>query len=242
MRTSAISYFLIRLLAAAAICAASGCRGERPPQGEPLDTSYLASPPQRRQVAFDIVFARYEDVEAPVMEEGWALLDGPEEETAELWAANGLRIGWTAAEGARALRRVLKRLGTLESTERRFIMPSRQSIDVELGRAAAMGLVYETSHGKAYEDVVDLELGLLLKALHAPGPCSVSLSPFFAAGDGQITALKGMDILLPVESAEMILIGPAADVPHSRLGELMLREQPAASSRSLVIIECEITR
>jgi len=193
-------------------------------------------------MAFDIVFARYEDVEAPVMEEGWALLDGPEEETAELWAANGLRVGWAAAEGARALRRVLKRLGTLESTERKFIMPSRQSVDVKLGRAAAMGLVYETSHGKAYEDVADLELGLLLKALDAPGPRSVSISPFFAAGDGRVTALEGMHILVPVESAGMILIGPAADIPHSRLGELMLQKLPGASSRSLVIIECEITR
>lgn len=242
MRVPGISGFPIRLLALGVLCLIVGCRGAEPDEVQPFDTDYLVKPPQKEQVAFEVIFARYEEFDRAAMEEGWAALTVPEGQTAELWRKNGLRVGWAAGEKAGDLRRILKRMRSLRSVERGFEMPSQLSFKVVLARQASMGLVYETAKAKAYKDVTDLEFGLLIRSLGAGESAAVSIVPFLV-GDEEVMPLEGMQLLLEIAGAEIIAIGPVSDPPERRLGELMLlRDDPTGLSTSLVLIEPELIR
>ena len=221
------------------MCLAVGCRSVQPGEAQPLDTDYLAKPPQKERVAFQIVFARFDQFDEQLMSEGWALVTPPAEETVRLWQANGLKVGWAAGKEAAELRRVLKNMSSLRAQERRFEMPSQQYIKVVIARRDLMGLVYETLKAKAYADVADLEFALLLRSVGTGKNAAVSVVPFFAAGE-DATSLEGMQLLVELARAEVILIGPIADPEDRRLGTLMQRDDPTGRSTGLLVIEPEL--
>ncbi len=241
MCTLKVSYVPMGLVILCVVVATFGCRSIEPAELEALDSAYLARPLERRQVAFDVVFARYEDFDADLVEECWALLTPPAQETSGLWQANGLRVGWIASEDAPALREILRKMHTLQSTERRFVMPSRQSIEIHLGRTATKGLIYETSAGKAYRDVSDMRFEMLLRSLGAGRDASVSIVPFFTSEGDEVTPLGGLELLVEVSEAEMILVGMAAEREERRIGGLLMSDDPIGRRRSLLIIEPKLT-